>query len=232
MKHLNLMSLKEVIEKKAELTQRFKELKDDRSQLMSLLSITNEITDWKFAKDQFAAYPVPYVVERWGHKTSSLLKKTYPSIEEGSNQNRYSFGFKDGLHKITLSPVTGVPKFTVNIFAYKKNTVSRTNIQLSPAKYKQNNIILDNPEVRLEVVEDFITMTPNSKLSMSFNSRGDFIAHAYEFDDHGKLISATFSHEGNDEGAEYTLNYHYNDKNELYKVSSPDDGFIAWEKNK
>lgn len=236
MKFVNIMELKEVQEKKIELVQKFHELKNNQSQLLNLIPSLDEITDWKFGKSSSTVYPIPHSLERWGYKTAPLLKKVYESVEDGSNHNLYSFGFKDNLLIISLPPIiNSIPKIRTDIFSYKNNITSRVLVELSPVSYNQNSIIYDDNDpviIDLEVLEDFITIDSKTKFAMSFNGREEFLAFVYQFNDEGKLISAVFANEKGNPGSESTLNYEYDEKGQLCKVVSPNNNWIPWEKKK
>lgn len=207
-----------------EFSKRLSDLKKDHEAFSSgdihkeYLTTIGSVTGWKFSTGDYFDR-VPYEDERQGYAPPRLLKKNYESFDEARWLGKFSAGFSNDQHVVTIQPEEqGIQSVSANI--YKKNSgrldVWKTKHRwMNNPKKKQESLLLG-----LGRFEYF----PDSMLYVTVGQGDAFAIYLYTYSPEGLLLHTDAYSKGWSQESRWT--YHYDEKGELLEIRT--GGVVLW----
>ncbi|WP_152036576.1 hypothetical protein [Burkholderia pyrrocinia] len=176
------------------------------------LVLKDSIEDWKFSSGDYYSC-LPYEEQRQGFSSPKLLKKRYESVDDARWLGKYSAGFRDGKHVVTVMP----GQKTVQALSADFYDENEGVIDVRSVTYKG----IDHPEKvisRVTGVARMMSLDELRKVYVAVGDGGAFAVYLYTYSaEHRPLSSVAFSKGWTGESQ---WNFHYDAVGELERITS------------
>ena len=172
----------------------------------------NSVTEWKFSSGDYYA-PIPYESERMGFSPDAPVKKKYKSVDEARWQGKYSAGFVDGLHVITVLPSQRTVKALHATLYDEVGSV----LEVRTVAFKW----IGKPEKmqsQVRSVGRVISRPDNTRLHVGVGIGGAFAVSLYQYSDEGRPIRARAMSKGYP--GEAAWEYRYTPDGQLHEITT------------
>lgn len=176
------------------------------------LALKDSVEEWKFSSGDYFSC-LPYEEQRQGFSAPKLLKKRYESIDEARWLGKYSAGFHDGKHVVTVMP----GQRTIRALSADLYSENDGVVEIYSATYKG----IDHPGKVTSRVTAIARMEPLDELRDVYAAVGEggaFSAYLYTYSAERKPLSAVAFSKG--WTGESQWNFYYDSTGELERITS------------
>ncbi|WGS42427.1 hypothetical protein LFL97_02505 [Burkholderia sp. JSH-S8] len=176
------------------------------------LALKDSADEWKFSSGDYFSC-LPYEEERQGFSTPKLLKKRYENVNEARWLGKYSAGFRDEKHVITVMP----GQKTVRALSADFYDEYDGAIEVCSVTHKG----IDHPEKVVSRVTGIARMEPldeSRKVYVGVGEGGAFAIYLYTYSSQGKPLNAVAFSKG--WTGESGWDFHYDSAGELARITS------------
>ncbi|WP_124893526.1 hypothetical protein [Burkholderia sp. Bp9090] len=176
------------------------------------LELRDSIDDWKFSSGDYFSC-LPYEEQRQGFSAPKLLKKRYESVDEARWLGKYSAGFRNGQHVVTVMP----GQKTVRALSADLYSEDDGVIDVCSITHKG----IDNPEKVASRVTGVARMKPldeSRKVYVAVGEGGAFSIYLFEYSVDEKPKTALAFSKG--WTGESRWDFHYGSSGELDRITA------------
>ena len=176
------------------------------------LELRDSVDDWKFSSGDYFSC-LPYEEQRQGFSAPKLLKKRYESVDEARWLGKYSAGFRDGRHVVTVMP----SQKTVRALSADLYSEDDGVINVCSITYKG----IDHPEKVTSRLTGIARMKPfdeSRKVYVAVGEGGAFAIYLYTYSADAKPLTARAFSKG--WTSESQWDFHYDSSGELDRITA------------
>ncbi|WP_175924442.1 hypothetical protein [Burkholderia latens] len=176
------------------------------------LELRDSVDDWKFSSGDYFSC-LPYEEQRQGFSAPKLLKKRYESVDEARWLGKYSAGFRNGWHVVTVMPgQKTVRALSVDLYSEDDGVINVCSITHKG---------IDRPEKAASRLTGIARMKPfdeSRKVYVAVGEGGHFAIYLYTYSADAKPLTALAFSKGWTSEAQW--DFHYDSSGELDRITA------------
>ncbi|MBJ9657410.1 hypothetical protein [Burkholderia multivorans] len=185
---------------------------DEKGLYSRYIEIVDSVDEWRFSSGDYFSC-LPYEEQRQGFSPPKLLKKRYESVDEARWLGKYSAGFRNGRHVVTVVPgQKNVRALSVDLYAENDGVIDVCSVTHKG---------IDRPEKvasRVTGLAKMKSLDELRKVYVAVGEGGSFAVYLYTYSSDKKPLSAVAFSKG--WTSESQWDFHYDSTGELEKITS------------